>query len=84
MCAILKQIKVWTKIVKAATTCKTKVGGQDIWQWSEIHTVHDERMKNATYYVADIEYVHWANSFPMEWFIMRTNINVEMFYILKK
>ena len=58
-----------------------KVGGQDIWQWSAPHTGHDERMKNATYYVADIEYVHWANSFPMEWFIMFVNINVAMFYI---
>ena len=57
-----------------------KVGGQDIWQWSAPHTVHDERMKNATYYVADIEYAHWANSFPMEWFITWVNKNVAIFY----
>ena len=69
------------KITKRATKIKMKVGGQDIWQWSAPHTGHDERMKNATYYVADIEYVHWANSFPMEWFIMFVNINVAMFYI---
>ena len=57
-----------------------KVGGQDIWQWSAPHTEHDERMKNATYYVADIEYAHWVNSFPMEWFITWVNKNVSIFY----
>ena len=52
---IYADMPVWIKKWKGNDITKMKVGGQDIWQWSTPHTVHDERMKNATYYVADIE-----------------------------